>query len=240
MVDRKTRRVSAVLALSVVMLSFFASGSAGAAEPYGWKYVVAPGDTLWKIGVRFGVPLQAMINANPQLSNPNVLQVGMQIYVPYKPGAFIDGMFPLKKGTYEPYTDNYGDGRTWSPDGSGPVRTHDGVDIFAPKWTPVYSAWSGTVIRKGWNEYGGWRLTVQADDSTVFYYAHLAGYASGLSVGSTVRKGQLIGYVGDTGYGPVGTSGLFRPHLHFGIYKTPEWKAIDPYPYLRWWELLQT
>jgi LysM repeat protein len=201
-------------------------------------YTVQPGDVYWKIALKTNVPLPVLIRANPQIANPNVLNVGDQIRIPEKPPAFQDGVFPLKPGTYDPYVNNYAEARTWSPSGQE-SRSHEGVDIFAKKWTPVYSASEGTILNIGWNQYGGWRLTIKTGDSMAFYYAHLAGYAEGMKKGGTVKKGQLIGYVGSTGYGPEGTEDKFLPHLHFGIYKTDTWTAVDPYVYLKWWELSQ-
>ncbi len=59
------------------------------------------------------------------------------------------------------------------------------------------------------------------------YYAHLERYEDGLQAGDVVAKGQVIGYLGDSGYGPEGTTGEFEPHLHFGIYQPVE-KAFSP------------
>ncbi len=207
-------------------------------DAYSTVYIAKDDDTMWKISQKFGVPLQALINANPQIKNPNNIWGGLTITIPAKPAAYLYGRFPLNKGTYQPFTDNYGDERTWSPDGQT-SRGHTGVDIFADKGTPVYSVLDGKVVNFGWNEYGGWRITIQVDSSTAFYYAHMSKYAPGMKLGAQVKKGQLIGYVGNTGYGPVGTEGKFLPHLHFGIYKTnvSPWSTVDPYKYLRWWEL---
>ena len=204
------------------------------------QYVVQQSDTMWLISRKFGVSLNALVRANPHIADPNNIWAGLIVNIPpipSKPASFADGVFPLPANRYKTIVDNYGETRDWSPNGPV-VRSHEGVDIFADKWTPVYSVMDGTVVNYGWNEYGGWRLTVQTDDSTAFYYAHLAGYAKGIAKGVKVRKGQLIGYVGNTGYGPVGTEGKFESHLHFGIYKTNRspWTTIDPYPYLLWWE----
>ncbi|PYI52881.1 LysM peptidoglycan-binding domain-containing protein [Paenibacillus flagellatus] len=203
-------------------------------------YIVQPNDVYWKIAVKVGVPLSVLMRANPQIANPNVLNPGDSIRIPEKPSAYGNGAFPLKPNTYKPYVNNYAEARTWSPTGAE-IRAHEGVDIFADKGVPVYSAADGTVINIGWNQYGGWRLTVKTDDSTAFYYAHMSGYAGGMKMGASIKKGQLIGYVGNTGYGPEGTEGQFLPHLHFSIYKTDvsPWKTIDPFPYLSWWELQQ-
>ncbi|MGO4537470.1 LysM peptidoglycan-binding domain-containing protein [Paenibacillus sp. 2TAB19] len=197
---------------------------------------VQQNDTLWKIAQRYNVPLAKLINANPQISNPNNIWMGLEIRIPKKPDNYLTGVFPLAKGSYTPFTNTYADSRTWSPDGAA-ARSHEGVDIFADKGTPVYSALGGTIVKAAWNEYGGWRVTVRVDESTEFYYAHLSKYATGIKEGVTVTAGQLIGYVGSTGYGPEGTEGKFLPHLHFGIYKrTPVYAAIDPFLYLKWWE----
>ncbi|WP_051251448.1 LysM peptidoglycan-binding domain-containing protein [Paenibacillus harenae] len=195
------------------------------------------GDTLWKIAQRQGVPITKLIAANTQLANPNNIWPGLEIRIPKIPGAYLNGVLPLAKGTYTPFYNNYAEARAWSAEGPA-VRAHEGVDVFAAKGTPVYSALGGTVVKAGWNEYGGWRLTIRVDDSTEFYYAHLSKYAAGMKEGVQVTAGQLIGYVGSTGYGPEGTEGQFVPHLHFGIYKrTPTYKPIDPYLILKWWSL---
>lgn len=194
-------------------------------------------DTMWKIAVRHGVPLDKLIAANPQVEDPNNIWHGMTLNLPRKPDRFLNGRFPLGDGTYSAYTNTYADSRTWSPEGET-VRKHEGVDIMAKEGTPIYSAVGGTIVKASWNTYGGWRITIRVDDNTEFYYAHMSKYASGMKVGVKVSAGELIGYVGSTGYGPEGTSGLFEPHLHFGIYtRTPSYSSIDPYLYLKWWEL---
>lgn len=199
-------------------------------------YTVQKSDTFWKIAARFGISTATLIRANPQISDPNNIWPGLAIHIPQKPAAFLGGMFPLRAGTYEPFTDNYADARTWTPNGTE-NRVHEGVDIVAKKGTPIYSVMDGTIVNIGWNEYGGWRISIKVDDNTQFYYAHLSGYADGVKKGATVKKGQLLGYVGNTGYGPVGTEGKFEPHLHFGIYKINPWQSIDPFTYLNWWQL---
>ncbi|MDF2963471.1 MAG: hypothetical protein K0S39_5206 [Paenibacillus sp.] len=216
-------------------------------------YTVQNGESMWDISVKHGVTLQALISANPQISNPSNIWGGLTVMIPdkfgtpvssapqaaqtAKPAKFADGLFPLSQGTYtQPFENNYAANRYWNQKGEE-IRKHEGVDIFAKKGTPVYSVLDGEVVNFGWNEMGGWRLTVRVDDTTQFYYAHLNGYASGIGKGSKVKKGQLIGYVGSTGYGPEGTQDLFVPHLHFGIYSTvPSWQSVDPFPYLKWWE----
>lgn len=203
-------------------------------------YSVVSGDNLWVISTKYGVSIQDIKDCNNLTSD--FLYIGQELKIPTpsstmsnieKPNKFVDGVFPILKGTYTPYSDTYGDSRAYGGD-----RVHEGVDIMAKKGTPLFAATDGVIINKGWNDFGGWRLTVRVDSDTTFYYAHLSGYEGNLSVGDKVSAGQLIGYIGDTGYGPVGTSGKFVSHLHFGIYDTSgsSWVAVGPYQYLKWWE----
>lgn len=142
-------------------------------------------------------------------------------------------IFPLS-GEYEySYEDGYGDSRSYGGD-----RLHEGTDIMAEKEVPVFSVCGGVVEQRGWNELGGWRLGIRGEDGIYYYYAHLMKYAVGIEKGGRVKKGQLIGYVGDSGYGVEGTTGKFEPHLHFGMYegKGKSLKAFNPYPFLKAWE----
>jgi murein DD-endopeptidase MepM/ murein hydrolase activator NlpD len=116
------------------------------------------------------------------------------------------------------------------PRGGG--RLHEGVDILAPRNTPVVAIEDGKIGRLWNSKYGG--ITIyQFDPSAtyIYYYAHLEKYASNLKEGQSVRRGQVIGYVGTSGNAPKNT-----PHLHFGIYraaKAGQWhdgKPLDPYP----------
>lgn len=133
---------------------------------------------------------------------------------------------------YEPYLDTMGAPRFWQ----GQQFTHEGIDIFARRGTPVVAVAPGKIVRYGWNTLGGYRVTIQLDDHPEyrFYYAHLDGYAPGLGEGVRVRAGQLLGYVGSTGEGPERTEGKFPNHLHFGVYGPSG--AINPFELLRYWE----
>jgi murein DD-endopeptidase MepM/ murein hydrolase activator NlpD len=94
----------------------------------------------------------------------------------------------------------------WGAPRSG-GRKHRGTDIFAPRGTPVVAIEDGVVSRVGWNDLGGNRLWLNGK----WYYAHLDRYAPGITEGSSVKAGQVLGYVGDTG-DAKGTP----PHLHLG------------------------
>lgn len=142
-------------------------------------------------------------------------------------------IFPIPKWHNYSYRSTWGDSRGW-----GGLRIHEGTDIFASYGTPVRSVCYGYVEVLGWNKYGGWRVGIRGINNIYYYYAHLSGFKKGLAEGDTLKPGDVIGYVGSSGYGPPGTQGKFPPHLHFGMYKyngKNEW-AFDPTPYLRIWE----
>jgi hypothetical protein len=111
-------------------------------------------------------------------------------------------------------------------------RTHEALDIMAPRHTPVVAADDGTIAKLFFSQGGGGITIYQFDPSRTFsyYYAHLDRYAEGLREGQQVRRGDVIGYVGSTG-----NASASAPHLHFAIFRlTPErqwWKgdAINPY-----------
>ena len=102
---------------------------------------------------------------------------------------------------------------------------------------PVYATGDGVIEKAGWNTLGGWRIGVRGDsDGVYYYYAHLSSSADGVEAGAPVRAGQLLGFVGDTGYGPAGTSGQMDAHLHYGVYEGAVMRAVNPYPLLSRWQ----
>lgn len=141
--------------------------------------------------------------------------------------------FPIPKNYTYSYTSTFGANRGW-----GGRRIHEGTDIFAHYSTPIVSTSYGVVEVAGWNDFGGWRIGIRDHQNSYHYYAHLHSFDETLKQGDIVETGQVIGYVGSTGYGKEGTAGKFPPHLHYGIYKfngRTEW-AYDPYPSLVRWE----
>jgi peptidoglycan LD-endopeptidase LytH len=134
--------------------------------------------------------------------------------------------FPVEGVERKELRDTFSDTR-------GQGRSHEALDIMAPRGTPVRAVEDGT-IAKLFDSRGGGGLTIyQFDPSETFcyYYAHLDAYALGIREGQTVRRGQVIGYVGSTG-----NASPDAPHLHFTIFQlTPErkwWKGepLNPYP----------
>ena len=97
----------------------------------------------------------------------------------------------------------------------------------------------GAVEQVGWLEKGGWRIGVRSGNGNYYYYAHLASYAKEWNAGEPVEAGELLGYMGDTGYGPEGTTGQFPVHLHLGIYVplgADQEMAVNPYWMLKYLE----
>ena len=118
-----------------------------------------------------------------------------------------------------PYSDfdDFGASRSY-----GFKRKHLGHDMMGQVGTPVIAVESGYVEALGWNQYGGWRIGIRSfDKKRYYYYAHLRQnypYQSNLKEGSIVTAGDVIGYLGRTGYSTTeNTNNITTPHLHFGI-----------------------
>jgi murein DD-endopeptidase MepM/ murein hydrolase activator NlpD len=113
---------------------------------------------------------------------------------------------------------------TYTDPRGGGTRTHEALDIMAPRGTPVLAVEDGKIQKLFTSKQGG--LTIYQYDPSetyAYYYAHLDHYAQGLKEGQTVRKGQVLGYVGTTGNAsPEG------PHLHFAIFRLTREK--------KWWQ----
>ncbi|MCM3080785.1 MULTISPECIES: M23 family metallopeptidase [Brevibacillus] len=158
------------------------------------------------------------------------------IYDKYQHLDLDERYFPIPPRYTYSYRSTWGAARGW-----GGRRIHEGTDIFAGYGTPVLSTGYGMIEVLGWNRYGGWRIGMRDMSNVYHYYAHLSSFKKGLKTGDIVEPGQVLGYVGSSGYGKPGTSGKFPPHLHYGMYRETggnEW-AFDPYPYLRRWERLK-
>ena len=118
----------------------------------------------------------------------------------------------------------------------GGRRQHEGIDLFGPMtipdYYPIISITDGTVEQKGWLPLGGYRIGIRSDSGGYFYYAHLSSYEEDWSTGDTIHAGDILGFMGNTGYGVEGTSGMFPVHLHFGIYiNAPDGQEVSINPY---------
>lgn len=106
-------------------------------------------------------------------------------------------------------------------------RLHIGVDIIGPKGLALYAVVDGTITKMygADSKLSGNALRLTAPDSTYFFYAHLDSFAPGITIGSAVRAGQIIGYMGATGNAGIS-------HLHFEIHPGGG-EAINPFPVVK-------
>jgi murein DD-endopeptidase MepM/ murein hydrolase activator NlpD len=126
----------------------------------------------------------------------------------------------------------------------GGDRGHEGCDVMGTKhprgYYPVVSMSDGVVEKVGWLNKGGWRIGIRTPKGAYLYYAHLYGYSKEWKAGDEVKAGELLGFMGDTGYSEIeGTTGNFDVHLHVGIYlKTDnnEEMSVNPYWALKYLE----
>lgn len=129
----------------------------------------------------------------------------------------LKAFFPLAKNF--PYNDfdDFGVSRSY-----GFKRRHLGYDMMGQVGTPIIAVESGYVEALGWNQYGGWRIGIRSfDKKRYYYYAHLRKnypFQSNLKEGSAVQAGDVIGYMGRTGYSSKeNTNNIEESHLHFGL-----------------------
>lgn len=124
---------------------------------------------------------------------------------------------PIAKGFDYSHYDDFGSSRSY-----GYARPHLGHDMMGQIGTPVICVESGYVEALGWNQYGGWRIGIRSfDGKRYYYYAHLRQnypYAEGLAEGSIVTAGDVIGYMGHTGYSvKENVNNIEVVHLHWGL-----------------------
>ena len=124
---------------------------------------------------------------------------------------------PIAAGYGYSHCDDFGAGRSY-----GFRRKHLGNDLMGSAGTPIVAVEGGIVEALGWNRYGGWRVGIRSfDQKRYYYYAHLlkdAPYAPGLAEGQTVCAGDLIGFMGRTGYSDKeNVNNIEVNHLHFGM-----------------------
>ena len=124
---------------------------------------------------------------------------------------------PIAEGYSYSHCDDFGVGRSF-----GFARKHLGHDLMGSLGTPIVAVEGGVIEAMGWNRYGGWRIGIRSFDSKrYYYYAHLQKdhpFAKGLQVGDMVQAGDLIGFMGRTGYSDKeNTDNIETVHLHFGM-----------------------
>ncbi|MEY4339135.1 MAG: hypothetical protein RLZ14_985 [Actinomycetota bacterium] len=211
--------------VAVLMTTVTATGlqRVDAAKPAscsGTAYTVVAGDFWARIAQRAGVALDALLSANGATTG-TLIHPGQVLCIPAPPPPTTPAttspattappvkvsiaQFPVQGPCW--FTD------TWGAPRSG-GRSHEGVDIIARSGLLVYAVDDGTLTKQYIDTPGalpgnGWRL--QRADGTYFFYGHFSAFAEGLSVGSKVKAGQIIGYVGMTG-------NAGSPHLHFEVH----------------------
>lgn len=178
---------------------------------------VRAGESWYVISRSTGVPIDALVAAN-DATRSSPIHPGQKLCLPEVgfgrdlPSVVLDAA---------PVRGSCRFANSWQATRGG-GRLHAGVDLISPAGTPVVAAANGTLSRQ-WtgaaNSGNAWRLTTSS--GTYFFYAHLASFADGLSVGSNVRAGDVIGYVGSTG-------NAVSPHLHFEIHPNGG-GAVNPY-----------
>lgn len=235
-----------VFAIGVVPVTAIAKAIAPSGSACsGATYTVVSGDSWYRISTNAKIAMTALINANGA-TTATVIHPGQtlcmpagaavsavattttlpalpaQPAVPAPVGSVAIDVFPAQGPCW--FTDTYG-----APRSGG--RSHEGVDIIDKAGQWIYAVKDGTLTKRfvdvpGSLSGNGWRLT--SADGTYFFYAHLSAFAPGLSVGSAVKAGQIIGQIGMTGDAAI-------PHLHFEVHPgggasinpTPVVKAVD-------------
>ncbi len=129
----------------------------------------------------------------------------------------LKGFSPIAKFYGYSDFDDFGSSRSY-----GFKRIHLGHDMMGQTGTPIIAIESGYVEILGWNQYGGWRIGIRSfDKKRYYYYAHLRKnfpYNKSLVVGSIVQAGDVIGYLGHTGYSAKeNVNNIETPHLHWGL-----------------------
>lgn len=129
----------------------------------------------------------------------------------------LKAFLPIAKNYGFSHYKDFGSARSY-----GYRRVHLGNDLLGSIGTPIIAVESGYVESLGWNQYGGWRIGIRSfDGKRYYYYAHLRKdhpYAKDLSEGQIVTAGDVIGYLGMTGYSShENVNNINIPHLHFGV-----------------------
>lgn len=135
----------------------------------------------------------------------------------YKQKYGIKAFLPIAKNYGFSHYDDFGNSRSY-----GYKRVHLGNDLMGAVGTPIIAVESGIVEACGWNQYGGWRIGIRSfDGKRYYYYAHLRKnhpYAKDMYEGKIARAGDVIGYLGMTGYSiKENVNNINIPHLHFGM-----------------------
>ncbi len=206
---KRSRIAAAIVILPLAVFAFASAGPVGATpQPAGMatRYSVQPGDTLWKIAIRYDTTVDALVKAN-RIADRNLIFPGEVVWVPSseqaaeKVVAQVSSpkpVFPLPgyRGRV---------GKHW-----GTFEGSSGAaDLFAPEGTPILAVMGGRVVSAGWSARGGWNAWISGTNGLQYYYAHMRQRPS-VAAGAYVVTGQHIGFLGATGDAAA-------PHLHIAI-----------------------
>lgn len=141
----------------------------------------------------------------------------IQIDGQWKPQYGLKAYSPVAAGFGYSHCSDFGVGRSF-----GFARKHLGNDLMGGLGTPIVAVEGGVVEAMGWNRYGGWRIGIRSFDSRrYYYYAHLqkdSPFVKGLQEGDMVQAGDVIGFMGRTGYSDrENVNNIETVHLHFGM-----------------------
>ena len=192
---------------------------------------VRPGDSVWvlfeetvypetgEVGFRrilaakYGFRGGGLVEALPFWHQPDTLLdggVSMVLDHYHRDGASLRTMFLKMPVPFGRVSSPYSGARMHPV--LGYTRAHRGIDYAAPTGTEIFAVGDGVITKRGWNGGYGNYVRVRHANGYETEYGHLSGYASGQSVGTYVRQGEVIGYVGSTGLST-------GPHCHFGMKK---------------------
>jgi murein DD-endopeptidase MepM/ murein hydrolase activator NlpD len=196
--------------------------------------ILSPGSAVWRTGESVKTPNDAtpttkIEEAESSKTTPTIRANPSEPKISASPTVALSGLIiPVVGIDRQKLRDTYSDMRSEG-------RVHNAIDIMAARGTPVLAATNGIIRKISYSERGGNTIyQLSMDGSTVYFYAHLEGYADGVLEGKRVNQGEVIAYVGDTG-----NAGAGNYHLHFAIWlvsdpkKFYEGENINPYPLLR-------
>ena len=145
--------------------------------------------------------------------------------------------FPIDEKYKQEYIfgDSFGSERNY-----GGERTHKGCDIMDKEnikgRIPIISMTDGKISNIDWNEQGGYNIGVTSNNGNYYYYAHFHTFNEKLKKGDEIKAMEVLGYMGNSGYGKEGTIDKFPVHLHIGICPKTDLSTddiwINPYPFL--------
>ncbi len=193
------------------------AGSSASSNSCVSERAVIAGESWYVISRSTGVPIDALVAAN-DATRSSAIYPGQKLCLPE---VGFGGDLPSVVLDAAPVSGSCRFANSWQANRGG-GRLHAGVDLISPAGTAVVAAANGTLTRQttdGARAGNAWWLTTSS--GTYFFYAHLASFANGLSVGSRVQAGDVIGYVGSTG-------NAVSPHLHFEIHPYGG-GAVNPY-----------